>query len=55
MSWSKAATIFRTLLEKYPIIGNSIVYGSLCVAAETSQQAINNKVLVSKVICNYTH
>ncbi|XP_076274387.1 mpv17-like protein [Rhynchophorus ferrugineus] len=34
--------IFRAFLEKYPTLGNSIVYGTLCVAAETSQQSINN-------------
>ncbi|XP_066258077.1 mpv17-like protein [Euwallacea similis] len=42
---SKLRTIFRSFLEKHPIIGNSIVYGTLCVAAETSQQALNKKVL----------
>ncbi|KAG5863754.1 hypothetical protein JTB14_030548 [Gonioctena quinquepunctata] len=40
---------FRTLLKKslatYPILTNSLIYGSLCTASEFSQQTIN-KILV---------
>ncbi|XP_048526557.1 palmitoyl-protein thioesterase 1 isoform X1 [Dendroctonus ponderosae] len=44
-SMSKLRVLFRTVLEKHPIIGNSVVYGTLCVAAEASQQTINKKIL----------
>ncbi|XP_050303602.1 mpv17-like protein [Anthonomus grandis grandis] len=37
--------LFRTLLEKHPIIGNAVVYGTLCVAAETSQQLVDKRLL----------
>lgn len=43
----KLRILFRTFLEKYPILGNAVVYGTLCIAAETSQQTINNKILAS--------
>ncbi|XP_030745838.1 mpv17-like protein isoform X2 [Sitophilus oryzae] len=42
---SKLVVLFRTFLEKRPVLGNCIVYGTLCVAAETSQQTINKKFL----------
>ncbi|XP_018563503.1 mpv17-like protein [Anoplophora glabripennis] len=36
---------FKRILDKYPIIVNSVVYGSLCVGAEFSQQTITKKLL----------
>ncbi|CAG9762849.1 unnamed protein product [Ceutorhynchus assimilis] len=42
---SKFLAVFRQFLEKRPILGNCVVYGTLCVAAETSQQLLNYKIL----------
>ncbi|KAJ8975710.1 hypothetical protein NQ317_018984, partial [Molorchus minor] len=33
----------RRILGKYPILTNSIIYGTLCCGAETSQQTISKK------------
>lgn len=40
-------TIIRTYLGKYPILTNSLIYGTLCVGAEFSQQTLSKKILVS--------
>ncbi|KAL3275781.1 hypothetical protein HHI36_020526 [Cryptolaemus montrouzieri] len=37
--------IVKKIFNKHPVISNSIVYGTLCVGAEFSQQAINKKIL----------
>nr|CAH7712927.1 unnamed protein product [Callosobruchus chinensis]CAH7714955.1 unnamed protein product [Callosobruchus chinensis] len=35
----------RKSLEKHPLIANSIIYGTLCTAAELSQQTLTKKVI----------
>ncbi|XP_044760013.1 mpv17-like protein [Coccinella septempunctata] len=35
----------RKIFYKYPIISNSVIYGSLCVGAEVSQQTVQKKLL----------
>ncbi|XP_060524158.1 mpv17-like protein [Cylas formicarius] len=42
---SNLRVAFRTFLVNHPIVGNAIVYGTLCVGAETSQQSLNKKIL----------
>lgn len=37
----------RIYLKKYPVTTNSLIYGSLCMGAELSQQTFNKKILVS--------
>lgn len=38
---------FRVLFRKHPLVANSVIYGSLYVTAELSQQTFNKKILVS--------
>lgn len=41
------ASRFKHLFNKYPFVSNSLIYGSLYVTAECSQQIITKKFLVS--------
>lgn len=36
----------RKVFNKYPLVSNSLIYGSLYVGAECSQQIITKKILV---------
>lgn len=36
----------KKIFNNYPVVSNSIIYGSLCVGAEFSQQTIQKKLLV---------
>lgn len=38
--------VVKVFFTKHPIISNSVVYGSLCVGAEFTQQVITRKILV---------
>ncbi|CAH0546468.1 unnamed protein product [Brassicogethes aeneus] len=42
---SKFLTLLKSCLNKYPVVSNSVIYGSLCVAAEFTQQTVTKKVL----------
>ncbi|KAJ8911419.1 hypothetical protein NQ315_005952 [Exocentrus adspersus] len=44
---NKLVQNFRRILDKHPLISNSVIYGSLCVAAEFTQQTVTRKVLDS--------
>lgn len=41
------AAMARTVFRKYPFVTNSLIYGSLYVGAEFSQQFLMKRVLVS--------
>ncbi|XP_019870670.1 mpv17-like protein [Aethina tumida] len=45
---SKLATFMKNALDKYPIVSNCVIYGSLCVGAEFSQQTLTKKILPDK-------
>lgn len=45
MSLSKAV---KHAFTKYPLVSNSLIYGTLYVGAECSQQIITRKFLVTK-------
>lgn len=37
---------FKVFFRKHPLVANSVIYGSLYVGAEFSQQTVNKKILV---------
>lgn len=41
------AAHIKKVFKNYPLLANSVVYGSMCVGAEFSQQVIKRKFLVS--------
>lgn len=41
-----ASTVLRNLFSKHPLGTNMVIYGTLYVGAEFSQQVITNKYLV---------
>lgn len=49
---SSILKFIKYAFNKHPIISNSLVYGTLYVGAEFSQQTISKKVLVSLELIN---
>lgn len=45
------AAQLRNVIKKYPIIPNALVYGTMVVGAEFSQQTLNKRYFV----CFYTY
>lgn len=44
----------RKVFNKYPLVSNSLIYGSLYVGAECSQQVITKKFLVGNFLEVYS-
>lgn len=43
---SRIIRVVKETFRKYPMMANSVVYGSMCVGAELSQQLMTKRILV---------